>query len=438
MAADRAPALLQESFARAVHRLTTPFAYLGLLGGIQVLLLWGLHAHYGYWLPAVSTVAFAGLLGALVFVRGRWTLKLAWLYVLVLVTAIGPTLLGIIDRPRIGLTIEHDGLIQIEAAIERLLKGQAIYGVNWSYTQLTSFRWTLTSDGNPALYHQAYLPLTILVGVPVRLVTGAIGVAFDYRIVLIVFALIAMVAIDRLPVASEQRFLVMTAVFMSPLIALYLWSGRNDIEFLAAVVVCLMLLVRGHPVLASWALGVAVALKPFAWLAIPFLVLVLLLRRRNSRSWTEVIASLSALAVVPIASIVPFLLANPSAFIADTVLYTSGGVSHPYPIQGFGFSELLYSLHVIARRTDNFPFGIVQLVAIVPALWFAARTFVRRPTIARWLGGYALVLLAFTFFARFFNDSYVGVVITLFLCTLVVGDVSLRPALPVAAPRIAA
>jgi hypothetical protein len=39
---------------------------------------------------------------------------------------------------------------------------------------------------------------------------------------------------------------------------------------------------------------------------------------------------------------------------------------------------------------------------------------------------------------RLFNDSYVGVVIALLLCTLVIGDASLRPALSVAAASVAA
>jgi hypothetical protein len=438
MAADRATGGLREPLVRTVHRLTTPLAYLGVLGGLQVALLWVLRAHYGVLLPAMCTAGFIVLIGAIRFVRGRWRLKLWGLMGLVGLTAIGPTLMGVVERPHIGLTMEHDGLIQIEAAIDRLLKGQAIYGVDWSHTQLAQFSWTLTPDGNPALYHQAYFPLTILVGVPLRLLTDAIGVPFDYRIVLIIFAVIAMAAIERLPIAAERRFLVMTAVLMSPLITLYLWAGRNDIEFLAAVLLSLMLLARGHPVLASGALGIAVALKPFAWVAVPFLLLVLVIRWRVSQSWTEVVGSVAALAVVPAASILPFFLANPSAFWADTVLYTSGGVPHPYPIQGYGFSELLFNLHVIARRTDSFPFGIFQLAAVIPALWLTARAFLRRPTIARWMGGYAVVLLAFTFFSRFFNDSYVGVVITLFLCTLVLGDASLRPAAPLAAQPLAA
>jgi hypothetical protein len=438
MAADRAPGGFREPLARAVHRLTTPLCYLGVLGGLQVALLWVLRGHFGVMLPGVCTAAFIVLVGAIRLVSGRWRLKLWGLTLLIALTTIGPTLMGIVERPHIGLTMEHDGLIQIEAAIDRLLKGQAIYGVDWSHTQLAQFSWTLTPDGNPALYHQAYFPLTILVGVPVRLLTDAIGVPFDYRIVLILFVLIGIVAIERLPITAERRFLVMTAVFMSPLITLYLWAGRNDVEFLAAVLLSLMLLARGHPVLASGALGIAVALKPFAWVAVPFLLLVLVIRWRSLRSPTEVVGSLMALALVPAASILPFLFANPSAFWADTVLYTSGGVSHPYPIQGYGFGELLFNLHVVARRTDSFPFGIFQLAALIPALWLSARAFLTRPTITRWMGGYAVVLLAFTFFARFFNDSYVGVVITLFLCTLVLGEASLRPAAPVAAQPLAA
>ena len=37
------------------------------------------------------------------------------------------------------------------------------------------------------------------------------------------------------------------------------------------------------------------------------------------------------------------------------------------------------------------------------------------------MGGYACLLLAFTFFARFFNDNYAGVVISLLLCVLPLG-----------------
>ena len=426
------------SLTRVLDRLTTPALYLATLGGIQVGLLWVLRSHFGILLPAVSTAAYLGLLAGLLLVRGHWTAKLWATAGLSLLTSIGPTVVEVIDRAQGGISMEHDGLIQVEAAIDKVLQGQPIYGVDWSNTPLGAVPWFTTTGPNPALHHQAYFPLIILVGVPVRALTNLLGWPFDYRIVLIGFALLGLAAILSLPITAQRRVLLLTAVYMSPLISLYLWSGRNDIEFLAMVFCCLTLLARRHPVLAAAALGVAAALKPFAWFAVPFLLLALFLRWRERHSSGEVIASLAALALVPIATIAPFFLANPLSFWSDTVLYTNGGVADAYPIAGYGFGELLVNLHLVARRTDAFPFGLIQLAVVIPSLWVTARAVLRRPTIARWMGGYALVLLGFTFFARFFNDNYVGVVITLLLCIRPLGDASLLPVPARSADRLAA
>jgi Glycosyltransferase family 87 len=429
---------LRAPLTRAAARLTTPAGYLAVLGGLQVLLLWVLRPRYGVWLALLATLGLLVLLGILGATPRHWRLKLWGISVLGLLTTIGPTLFGIVLRPRLGLTMEHDGLLQVESAIDRLLKGQAIYGVDWSHTPMAAFGWDMTPGGNPALHHLAYYPLTMLVGIPFRLATDALGVPFDYRLVLIAFAIVGLVAILALPIGRERRFLLVTAVYTSPLITLYVWSGRTDIEFLAVVLVLLALLARGHLTWAAAALGVAVALKPFAWAAVPFFLLVLYLRWRERRAAREVIVSLVALAVVPVVTIIPFFAANPNAFWTDIVLYTSGGVADAYPIAGWGFGDLLYVLHVITHRTDGFPFAFFQAAAIAPVLWLTARGFLRRPTLARWMAGYACLLFAMTFFARFFNDNYVAVIITLFLCALPLRDVSLDPARARPVERIAA
>jgi hypothetical protein len=429
MAGDPLPAgRPRASLTRVAARLTTPFAYLAVLGGLQVLLLWMLRAHVGTWLAVAGAGGVLALLALIVFVADRWRLKLWCITAVAALTAIGPTLVGVVERPRIGLTMEHDGLLQVESAIERLLGGQPIYGVDWSNTPMARLPWDLTAGPNPALHHLAYFPLTVLVGVPFRLLTRALGAPFDYRMVLIGFALLGLLAIGTLPIAADRRFMVITAIFLSPLITLYLWAGRNDIEFLAVVLLSLALLSRGHAMQAALALGVAVALKPFALMAVPFLLLVLVIRWRARPSRREVVLSLAALALAPAVTILPFLLANPPAFWTDVVLYASGGVRDAYPIAGYGFGEFLYEAHVIAHRSDSFPFGVFQLLAVVPVVWITGRAFLRRPTIGRWMGGYALALLAFTFFARFFNDNYAGVVITLVLCILPLGGLSLAPA----------
>jgi uncharacterized membrane protein len=241
-----------------------------------------------------------------------------------------------------------------------------------------------------------------------------------------------------LPIAAERRFLVITAIYVSPLITLYLWSGRNDIEFLAVVILTLALLAKGHPTLAAGALGVAIALKPFALIAVPFLLLVLVIRWRANRSRRELAFGVLALAAVPAATILPFFLANPGAFWTDVVRYATGGIPDAYPIAGYGFGEILYALHVIGRRTDSFPFAIFQIAAAAPLLWFTGRAFLQRPTLTRWMAGYALLLLAFTFFARFFNDSYAALVLTLLLCALPLGPLSLAPASSGRTERLAA
>lgn len=429
---------LRASLTRAAARLTTPVGYLGVVGGLQVFLLWVFRERFGIGLALAASAVLVALLLSLRATPGGWRLKLWGIALLGVLSAFGPTLSAVLQRPRIGLTMEHDGLLQLESAVDRLLKGQPIYGVDWSNTPMAAFGWDLTPGPNPALHHMAYYPLTVLSGVPFRLLTDALGVPFDYRLVLVAFGVIGLIAIGLLPIAAERRFSLITAVYASPLITLYLWSGRTDIQFLAMVLVTAVLLSRGHPTLAAGALGVAVALKPFAWMAVPFLLLVLAIRWRAGHSRRELVASLGALALVPVATILPFFLANPRAFWTDVVLYTSGGIADAYPIAGYGFGDLLYTLHIITRRTDRFPFLIFQLAAALPVLWLTARAFLRRPTLARWMAGYAAVLFAFTFFARFFNDNYAAVVITLFLFVLPLGNLSLASPPLVTAERLAA
>jgi hypothetical protein len=409
-------ASLGASLARVAARLTTPFAYLAVTSGLQVAIMWQLEVRYGLWLPLLFGAGSAALLLMVAFWRGQWRLKLAGACLLSLLAAFLPTAAAIIHRSQVGLTTEHDGLLQLESAVDRLLKGQPIYGVDWSSTPMAAYPWDLTPGGNPALHHLAYYPLTVLVGVPVRLLTDLLRVPFDYRLVLLGFALTGLLAIIALPIALERRFMLVCAVYLSPLITLYLWPGRNDIEFLAAVLVCLTLMARGRMVTAALALGVAVALKPFAWMAVPFFLAVLWLRWRQTPDSRELLMSSLGLAVIPVASILPFFLAAPGAVWADLVLYASGGVAHAYPIAGFGFGQLLYQAGLIAQRTDSFPFWIFQAISVTIVLAIALPAFLRRPSLRRWMAGYAALLLAFTFFARFFNDNYAAVVITLFLC----------------------
>ena len=77
--------------ARVAARLTTPFAYLAVLGGLQVLLACILHPLFGWWLALLLGGLWLLLLAALALLRDRWNLKLAAVSLLALVSAVAPT-----------------------------------------------------------------------------------------------------------------------------------------------------------------------------------------------------------------------------------------------------------------------------------------------------------------------------------------------------------
>ena len=388
-------------------------AYTALFGGAQVALLWLVRDWFAIWIPVAGTVALA-LLPFLLRRTGMWPWKAVALLALIFITTVGPVLSSIDTRAHLGITLEQDGMVQTEAAIDRLMHGQAIYGVDWSDTALSQF--PIGPDGpNPALKHFVYFPLQVLTGVPVRAITGATGVGFDYRLVLIVWLLVALLAVLNLPVTAEARYMVAACLFCDPLIARFFWTGHNDVCWIAMVLWALVLLGRRRPYLACLAFGTALAFKAFAALALPlFGLAVLLYWGGRIRGQVRPLAlSAAALLAVPLITMVPFFTRNPGAFFTDTVLYNTGTTSGGYFISGFGFSGVLLALQLIKHRTDYFPFFAFQVAALLPSLWFGARWFSRGPTLGRWMAAYALSLFGFIFFARFMNDSYIGLTLAL-------------------------
>jgi hypothetical protein len=79
-----------------------------------------------------------------------------------------------------------------------------------------------------------------------------------------------------------------------------------------------------------------------------------------------------------------------------------------------GFSALLLSLGVIPYRQADFPFAAIEIAVAAPiAAWWLLRLW-QRPTIAALLAGYALTLLAFLFFGRYFQGNYLGFIAAVF------------------------
>ncbi|HEV2009986.1 MAG TPA: hypothetical protein VGS17_03045, partial [Candidatus Limnocylindria bacterium] len=91
--------------------------------------------------------------------------------------------------------------------------------------------------------------------------------------------------------------------------------------------------------------------------------------------------------------------------------YNAGGAAWTYPISGMGFSALLLSLGVIQYRQADFPFAAIEIAVATPIALFTMYRLWREPTMARMLWGYALTLLAFLFFGRYFQGNYLGYIL---------------------------
>jgi uncharacterized membrane protein len=364
---------------------------------------------------AVWGVSFVATLAAgLTLLRRR--LQLGGLLLLMVATVVVPTLALIALRWKTGAPIlMHDGAYQTEEAMRLLLGGLDPYGVDYTTTGMRLWHWYVNTPIDPSLYHYVYPPAVFLLPLPAYALAQWAGLPFDIRLVDLLVEAVAAVAVLKLPWRWEWRYLVLAALFLDPFF--YLAQGRNDILFLAPFVLAVLAWERDRPLLAALAFGAAAAFKPFAVFFLP-VVALLVWRRSRTERWPPVrrLTALAGLLLPGLVTIAPFFLWNPGAYWADTVSFVSGSDPHRYPIQGYGFSEILLLLKIIPSPSAYFPFSILQVLVALPVFVLGIRRVLARPTLATALCWATATLALFLFFSRFVNDNYLAVV--LFLAVL--------------------
>lgn len=415
-----------------------PFPLLLLFGGVTLAsnAVWfGTGLFIGPVPGAVITVlTAAGLAGALMALR-RGRCQLAALGILIGFAVLVPAVALIAYRLKTGVPIlMHDGAYQTEEAMRALLTGHDPYGFDYTQTSMQRWHWYVNSTMHPYLFHYVYSPLTFLLPLPVFAAASALGLPFDVRLVTLAAAGVAAWATVRLPWRWEWRYVALAVLFLDPFF--YLTQGRNDVVFLAAVLLGCLAWERDRPVAAGWAFGLALAFKQFAvFFLLPAGVALtaLVVARRLSRP--RLAAALAGL-VLPLAvTVAPFLAWNATAFWTDTVGVVTGTAHPSFPIDGFGLSAVMVGLHLLPDRQAAFPFGLVQAAVLLPLLaWGLPRVF-RRPRLDRVLQVTALTTAVALVCSRYFNDSHLAVVIFL----LVLAGLSRRaaPARPQERPVLA-
>jgi hypothetical protein len=251
---------------------------------------------------------------ALVLARRRPGMRLrTWLAIAVLAgaasipIAVEATLRS--DRG-MGLHAQSEVIVTEEAA-KALLDGRDPYATTYIHGPLVA-RPIATKT------HFPYLPGMIAFGLP-RALDGRSPVA-DARVWFAV-ATLALTGVALLPRRSEMepndRLRAFQFLAVLPTGALLMATGGDDLPVLALMLLTLVLTDEGRPAGAGLALGAAAAMKPTAWILVPFVLVASTAGRARRRTC-------AAFATVFTLTVVPFVLWQPAAFVEDAIRFPLG------------------------------------------------------------------------------------------------------------------
>lgn len=373
--------------------------------------------------PAGADAAFLIACGALALTypfrdhrsRGSFTTRARVIHLAAIVAAfvVIPTVASIVLRETgKPYTYVHDGALMVEEASRKLLAGMNPYVADYLDTPM--FFWPMIN--NPALYHLTYFPFMFLVSAPFVWLFDHTGIVWDQRYIYLP-AYIGTLALVPFIVQGAARRLAMTAALaLNPQLFPFVVEGRNDFFVLFFLFAGVALLMRERRTSSSLAFAAAGAAKLHALIFLPFVAIYLVASKRPRTLRDAIVALVPTwpAALFLLATFVPFLANNFGAFWDDVVSYNAGGAAWTYPISGMGFSAILLGLGLIPYRQAEFPFAAIEIAIAAPiAAWWFIRLW-QRPTVATLLAGYALTLLAFLFFGRYFQGNYLGFIAAVF------------------------
>ena len=330
---------------------------------------------------------------------------------IVAVFVIIPTLASIVLRETgKPYTYIHDGALMIEWAARKLLLGQNPYVADYLDTPL--YYWPMVN--NPALYHLTYFPFLFLITTPFVWLFDKVGLFWDQRYLYLPAYIAALAVVPLLARRVDNRLALVALIALNPQLFPFVVEGRNDFFVLLFLFVGLVLLQRERRTLGPLAIAIAAAAKLHAVFIMPFVAVWLLATRRPRtlrEAWDALWGPLWPATLFLAITFLPFLINDFAAFYDDVVRYNAGGAAWTYPISGMGFSAILLALGVIEFRQADFPFAAIEIAVATPiALWWMWKLW-KRPTLATLLTGYALTLLAFLFFGRYFQGNYLGYIL---------------------------
>ena len=364
----------------------------------------------GEWEPGLlrAAAALAGLLVALVaglvLSLGRlqrWLAMATATVVVALLVVPGVALQVGLREATAPWFHDNDSTYQIEIAGELVRAGASPYGHDYSRSGLERF-YSLdgsvspqTRAGQVALRHFAYFPGTPLTAAAWGLLPAPLD---DYRILVALMSLAALPAALVFRGPLGPRLALGAALAASPLAVRAAWFGTADAPAVLAVVLAFGLLMRRRHVGAAIVLAIAVLLKQFAVVAVPFFAAALVWRARPR----SLVAAGAAFVAVLAVGFAPFLIGGAGDLIADTITY--GGET--YRIIGYGLAGILLEAGAIDDRFAPYPFTVLALLIWLPLTAWLVRVQLRSPAVWTAAAGFAVSILVLLFIGRVFQISY--------------------------------
>jgi hypothetical protein len=301
------------------------------------------------------------------------------------------------------LQFAHDGgVIQTEESARFLLRGVNPYAADFSSTPLAG----VAIPG--ILRHNPYLPASFLLPVPLIAAADAAGLPFDQRFV---YLLLYAAGVWLAPLAFRHRGageLAQTCFALNPLVVPYVVVGRNDIYLISFLLFALVALARRRALAFFVCLALACAIKQFAWLVAPFLLVCAWHAWPRRTFWRGAAAGGALFAVI----VLPFFAWGPADFVDDVYRFNAGLSRDSYPLggtPGFGFAMLAAALGWAHDRAAYFPLTPYLLATALPLGLLLGVRLRRRPAVAGALAAAFLVSFWVFFFSRVFNNNYFGV-----------------------------
>ena len=329
----------------------------------------------------------------------------------------------IIDRGKIapGSSYNvHDIIVQLEVAPRFLSADKNPYKETYVGTALE--QWGYSELGvtavNPALYHFVMPPWYLIFSFPVYAAAMRTVGFFDGRMPLLLTLLGTLVICWLWFRDKGYAKLAILLALLSPAVAAYHLEGRSDGFAFFWLLAAMFFLEKGRLFWSAIIMALAIMSKQTIWFAVPFYILFVSCKYRRPLIFARsMVPTIIVMAVVT----VPFLLWDTKAFLDSTVFYLSGASEHAYPISGYGFGMLLYSIGIIKDIHQYFPFWFWQALFGVPTLIWSLVFLKRKPTMSRLLMLYGLTLFVVWYFSRYFNNSHLSYIATIFSLGMVKG-----------------